>query len=139
MIRSLYKMSFGRLIDASHSRLISMKKASLVTNQPNIVTVEIVAFQDPHLGFITRVQSWRVRDFTATIPALRIRSWVLGAAKNPVSLPSKHGLAYHLDESGIGCLQNCVQVEARGGGGGQKKSEGGGGAAGSAGKFEVNS
>lgn len=98
-----------------------MKKASLVTNQPNIVTVEIVAFQDPHLGFITRVQSWKVRDFTASIPALRIRSWVLGAAKNPVSLQSKHGLAYRLDESGIGCLQNCVQVEARGGG--QKKTE----------------
>lgn len=39
-----------------------------------------------------------IRDFSATIPTLRIRSWVLGAAKNPVSLQSKHGLAYNLDE-----------------------------------------
>lgn len=38
---------------------------------------------------------------------------MLGAAKNPVSLQSKHGLAYNLDESGVGCLQNCVQAKAR--------------------------
>lgn len=34
--------------------------------------------------------------------------------KNPVSLQSKHGLAYNLDESGAGCLQNvCEQSGVR--------------------------
>lgn len=28
---------------------------------------------------------------------------MLGAAKNPVSFQSKHGLAYNLDERGVGC------------------------------------
>lgn len=33
-----------------------MNTALLVTNQPNFITVEIVALEDPHFDFITQVQ-----------------------------------------------------------------------------------
>lgn len=58
-----------------------MNTAWLVTNPPNFITVKMVALEDPHFDFIAQVQSSKISDFTARIPALRIRSWVLGAAK----------------------------------------------------------
>lgn len=49
-----------------------------------------------------------------TLPLVSLR-YVLGhgCCKNPVSLQSKHGLAYILDESGVGCL--CRMFLSKGG------------------------